>query len=88
MTDTANIPAGESPGVREDRYDWDEDPTAQDVIDALRMALMAQKEPAEAIKILDLLIEYAPDTVSSRGIDLLLRLVSEGVLKMSVTDES
>lgn len=65
---------------------FDEDPTAQDVIDALRMALMAQKDPAEVVKIVNCLIEFAPETESSRGIDLLLRLISEASLKVSLTD--
>lgn len=64
----------------------DEDPTAQDVIDALRIALMAQKDPAEAIKIVNMLVDFAPETNSNRGIDLLLRLISEASLKVSMVD--
>jgi hypothetical protein len=73
------------PGT-ESRYDWAEDATAQDVIDALRIALMAQKEPAEALKVVGLLLEFAPDTDTSRGIDLLLRLISEASLKVALVD--
>jgi len=63
-----------------------DDATAQDVIDALRLALMAQKDPAEAIKIVNCLIEFAPETDSNRGIDLLLRLISQSTLKVSMVD--
>lgn len=61
-----------------------EGPTAQDVIDALRLALMVQKDPAEALKIVDCLLEFAPETDSNRGIDLLLRLLAESALKVSL----
>ena len=64
------------------------DATAQDVIDALRMALMAQKEPAKALAIVNVLIEYAPETHSSRGIDLLLHLITSAALKVEVADAS
>lgn len=64
----------------------EQDPTAQDVIDALRIALMAQKDPAEAIKIVNMLVEFAPETSSNRGIDLLLTLISEASLKVSMVD--
>lgn len=63
-----------------------DDPIAQDVIDALRLALMAQKDPAEAIKIVNLLVELAPETESNRGIDLLLKLITEASLKVSLAD--
>jgi hypothetical protein len=63
-----------------------EEATAQDVVDALRMALMAQKDPAEALKIVNVLIEYAPETNSNRGIDLLLHLITSAALKVSLTD--
>lgn len=66
------------------RYDWAEDATAQDVIDALRMVLMAQKDPVEVRKIVECLLEFAPDTDSSRGIDLLLRLIAESTLKVAL----
>lgn len=64
-----------------------EDTTAQDVIDALRMALMAQKEPAEVVKIVKLLVEYAPETDGNRGIDLLLHLIVESSLKVALVDD-
>lgn len=70
-------------------WDLELDPsaaTAQDVIDALRMALMAQKDPAEALKIVNLLVEYAPETDTNRGIDLLLHLITSAALKVSLTD--
>jgi hypothetical protein len=67
-----------------DRYDWGEDPTAQDVIDAMRILTLAQKEPAEIARIVECLLEFAPETEGSRGIDLLMRLISEATLKASV----
>lgn len=70
--------------VGSERYDWDEDPTAQDVIDAMRIAVLAQDDPAKAFGIVKELLEYAPDTMSNRGIDLLLRLVSEAKMKFEM----
>lgn len=64
-----------------------EEATAQDVIDALRMALMAQKDPAEVVKIVNVLVEFAPETDSNRGIDLLLHLITESALKVSLADD-
>jgi hypothetical protein len=62
-----------------------EDPSAQDVIDALRIALAAHKDdPAEVARIVSVLVEYAPETDSNRGIDLLLHLITQSVLKASV----
>lgn len=69
-----------------DRYDWAEDPTAQDVIDALRLAVMAQDDPVKVAGLLHCLLEFAPETDSGRGIDLLLRLISEASLKVEVAD--
>jgi hypothetical protein len=75
-----------SQATKHDRYDWAEDPTAQDVIDALRVALMAQKDPAKALAVVNMLVEFAPETDSGRGIDLLLRLISEASLKVELVD--
>jgi hypothetical protein len=70
--------------IGSERYDWDEDPTAQDVIDAMRLAVLGQDDPAKAMGIVKELLEYAPDTMSNRGIDLLLRLVSEAKFKFEM----
>lgn len=60
-----------------------EQATAQDVIDALRLAVMAQKEDPERIAALtEMMLEFAPETDSNRGIDLLLSLIAEGSLKV------
>ena len=64
------------------------DPTAQDVIDALRLALMAQKDPDRAITLANALIEMAPEADSNRGVDLLIELIVEGSLKVELTDGS
>jgi hypothetical protein len=71
-------------GTAKDRYDWADDPTAQDVIDALRLLITAQQDPAKVDRLLRCLLEFAPDTDSSRGIDLLLRLLAEGTLRAEV----
>lgn len=68
----------------DDRYDWGDDPTAQDVIDALRIALVAQDDPAKVSGLVRCLVEFAPETDCTRGIDLLLRLVSEATLRVEV----
>lgn len=74
------------PATEQSRYDWAEDPTAQDVIDALRVALMAQKDPAKALAVVNMLVEFAPETDSNRGIDLLLRLIAEASLRVELVD--
>lgn len=63
-----------------------EEVTAQDVIDALRFALMAQSDPAERLKIVDALLEFAPETDNSRGVAMVLRLIAEGSLKVALVD--
>lgn len=63
-----------------------EEPTAQDVVDAMRFALMSQKDPQEAMKLVNTLIECAPDMMSDRAADLILHLLVEGALKVSVND--
>lgn len=60
------------------------DPTAQDVIDALRFVKMAQSDDAEIIKMLDVLLDLAPETDSDRGIQLVLELLTEGSLKVAL----
>lgn len=65
---------------------WDEDPTAQDVIDALRLTLMAQTDPAEGMKLVEMFVDLAPPTETNRGLDLLMRLIAEASLKVSVDD--
>jgi hypothetical protein len=62
------------------------DTTAQDIIDALRFCRMAQKDPAETVKLLDALLELAPATEDSRGIRLLTDLICEGSLKVALVD--
>lgn len=65
--------------------DFDPDAvSAQDVIDALRMAMISQKDAREVAKLVAFLLEYAPETDSNRGIDLLLHLLTESRLKVAV----
>lgn len=60
--------------------------TAQDVIDAMRFALMAQDDAKEAIKIVKWLLDLAPETDGDRGVKMLLDVVCEGGLKVVLTD--
>ncbi len=62
-----------------------EDPTAQDVIDALRLAFIANPERTRPL--VETLLEFAPATDGSRGIDLLLRLIAEGTLRVEVAGD-
>jgi hypothetical protein len=62
----------------------DDDPTAQDVIDAMRIVVMAQDDPAKACAVLKCLLDHAPDTMNSRGINLLLELIAEASLKVEL----
>lgn len=64
----------------------DKDPTAQDVVDALRLALMSQKGDAEAAKLTRVLLEFAPETDNDRGVKLLLRMIAEGSLKVELCE--
>lgn len=67
-------------------WDVEKDPTAQDVVDALRFALMAQKEPAEALRLVSAVLEFAPETDSDRGIQLLVEMITDGSLKVALVD--
>lgn len=60
--------------------------TAQDVIDAMRFSLMAQTDPAERLRIVDALLEFAPETTMDRGVAFVLRLIAEGSLKVALVD--
>ena len=60
------------------------DPTAQDVIDALRIAFMAQSDDAEVAKLARALVDFAPETDNDRGIQFLLELIAEGNIKVSL----
>lgn len=63
-----------------------EEATAQDVVDALRFSLMAQKDAGERLKLVDALLEFAPETDNERGISMVLRLIAEGSLKVALVD--
>lgn len=62
------------------------DLSAQDVIDALRLALVAQNDPAEVVKIVDVMLEFAPPTDGSRGVTVLMGLIAESSLKVAMVD--
>ena len=64
-----------------------DDPTAQDVIDALRFALMAQGDKAERLKLVDAMLEFAPETDNERGVKLILDLIAEGSLKVAMVGD-
>jgi hypothetical protein len=63
-----------------------DDPTAQDVIDALRFALIGQKDPKERLRLVDQLLEYAPETDNDRGVAFLLHMIADGGLKVALAD--
>jgi hypothetical protein len=60
--------------------------TAQDVVDAMRFALMAQKDPVERLRLFDALLEFAPETDNDRGISFVLNLIAEGSLKLALVE--
>jgi hypothetical protein len=49
--------------------------TAQDVIDALRLAFMAQTDPERLEALTRMMLELAPETDSNRGVQLLIDLI-------------
>jgi hypothetical protein len=67
-----------------DEWTSAEDATAQDVIDALRLALMAQNDAEEGFKLVKELLELAPETANDRGIKLLIELIAEGSLRVEM----
>jgi hypothetical protein len=69
-----------------DQEDVIEDATSQDVVDALRFLLMAQKNPTEVAKLVEAMLEFAPETENDRGIALIVRLIAEGSLKAALVD--
>jgi hypothetical protein len=54
---------------------------AQDVIDALRLAYMAQEDATKLAALTEAMLDFAPETDSNRGIQLLLDLIVEGSLR-------
>lgn len=65
-----------------------EDATAQDVIDALRFVLMAQKDAHQIKALVEVFLDFAPESESDRGIKLILDLIAEGSLRVELADES
>jgi hypothetical protein len=61
----------------------DERETAQDVVDAIRFALVNQNA-VDGMRVVELLLQFAPEPENDRGLDLLRRLLAEGVLKVQV----
>lgn len=57
-------------------------PTAQDVIDALRLVLT--QDDAE-MKLVRILVDIAPGTDEARGVDLLLDLIKDGRAELKMT---
>lgn len=69
------------------RYDWGESPTAQDVLDAMRVAVASarQSDPGAVMRMVEEMLEWGPETPSPmRGLDLLLRMISDGVLRVEL----
>jgi hypothetical protein len=63
------------------------EPTAQDVIDALRFLRMAQKDPVEFTRLVDCLLDFAPETDGNRGLKMIVDMICEGSLKASLVDQ-
>jgi hypothetical protein len=61
-----------------------DNPTAQDVIDAMRFVLMAQDDPEERLKLIDRLLEWAPETDGNKGVELIYESLAEGVFAVEV----
>ena len=81
----AQLPGRNEPIVSDDGV-WDnENITALDVIDALRLVITSQPMHDERSKLVGTLLEFAPDTTGEgRGAELLMRLVSEGTLAVQL----
>lgn len=56
--------------------------TAQDVIDALRFALLAQNDAERVHGLVRMLLDLAPETGSDRGLKVILDLIAEGSLRV------
>lgn len=69
------------------RYDWGTDPTAQDVVDALRVLARAQPDHTKFGRLAVELIDWEPETDNTRGMDLVLRLIAETVVKVELNVE-
>lgn len=63
-----------------------DDTTAQDVVDALRFLRMAQKDPVEFTRLVDCLLDFAPETDGDRGLSMIVDMVCEGSLKASLAE--
>jgi len=64
-----------------------EDVTYQAVVEAMRFALMAQKDPHERLRIVEALLECAPEDATNSGFELLTMLLAEGSLRLEVVDD-
>lgn len=61
-------------------------PSAQDVVDALRLLRMAQRDPVEFTRLVDALLDLAPETDSNGGVMLVVGMICEGSLKAVLVD--
>lgn len=62
-----------------------ETPTAQQIIDALRFALMPESDPLTKLALVDFFMETAPETTDNGGFDLITSLLAEGSLRLEMT---
>ena len=65
-----------------------EETTAQDVVDALRFLRMAQKDPGEFTRLVDCLLEFAPETDGNRGLSMIVDMICEGSQASLVESEA
>lgn len=61
--------------------------TAQVVIDTMRFALGAQKDPRQRMRIVEALLGLAPATEDDKGIEFIRHLIVEGRLSVQMVPE-
>lgn len=65
-----------------------DDATAQDVVDALRFLRMAQKDSAEFTRLVDCLLDFAPETDGNSGLTMIVDMICEGSLKATLVEDT
>jgi hypothetical protein len=58
--------------------------TAEVVINAMRFALGAQADLGQRMKVVETLLECAPETTNDHGLELIRRMIVEGTLAVQV----
>lgn len=63
------------------------DDGAQDIIDAVRWVLLAQDDPEECVKLVKVLLEFAPETKGDCGMKIVIEMIVEGSLKVALVGD-